>query len=299
MIPIMQIEYSLDREAEKFFNFLHHPKFPQHRNLIFNVFPELQKSLEQVYDDKDKEIKIIKNFILEFREKHENKIKDIIKNATDLLKKESKIALETLASLTDYKWDNNHPGYVIIPTILPFSPFEKNIFYFSILGEIKNKENFHNIIFVAIHEISHMILSDILQKKYEKGINEIMSQGSWLFFKEIMAPVIMNQKQFEEIMHNKNYYFGNSFLRHVLVLYNNEKIQITKFFQKIYEKMKYEQQKSFSEILEVMVKIMLFMEKEVENKNKMWNKFGDNIINLEKELVLYSSPINIKVNIDL
>lgn len=297
MIPNLQIKYSLDKEVEKFFNFLHHPKFPQHRNLIFNVFPNLQKLLEQNFDNKNKEMEIIKKFISEFREKHEDKIKAIVEEADNLLRKDSQKALKILAILMDYNWDENHPGYIIMPTILPFSPFEKNIFYFSILGEIKNKKNYHNIIFVTVHEISHMILLDILQNKYKKGINEIMGQSSWYFFKEIIAPVIMNQNQFKEIIYTKNYYFGNPFLCHIFVLQNNKKIQITKFFQEIYEKIKNEQKKNFSEILETMVNIILSIEIEIENKHKIWNKFGDNIVNLEKELSLYSSPI--KVNVEL
>lgn len=297
MIPILQIKYSLDRETEKFFNFLHHPKFPQHRNLIFRSFPDLQKSLGQIQNNKNKESEIIKGFISEFRRKNEGKINKTIKKASNLIKKDSEKALGILAELMDYQWSDDHPRYIIIPTILPFSPFEKNIFYFSILGEIKNRETVHDIIFVAVHEISHMILLDILQNKYKKSINEIIGQSSWYFFKEIMAPVMMNQNQFKEIIHTKNYYFGNPFLRYIFISQNSEKIQITKFFQDIYENVRYKQKRNFSEILEAMIDIMLSIEKEIEYKHKMWNKFGDNIVNLENELALYSNPIKIDVKL--
>ncbi len=292
-IPTIKIQYNLNKEVDKFSYFLHHPEFPQHRNLILNAFSELKKILErEKWPEKKKEKEIIKKFIIRFQKKHDKKIKSIFKISERLLRIKSKKSLVVLSDLMDYKWPKSHLGYVIIPTILPFSPYEGNTFYFSILGMINNKRQ-NDVIFVSIHEISHMILLDILQKKYQKNINEIMKQDSWYFFKEIMAPVIMNQKQFKGII-DGNIYLGNNFLHHIFVIHNYKKFQITDFFQKIYEKLKSEKRNSFIKILEKMVNIILLIEKALGKKRAIWNKFGNNIVNMKSKLKLYSSPIKIK-----
>jgi len=44
-IPSIKIKYSFNKETEIFLDFLHHPQFPQHRNMIFRAFKELKSLL--------------------------------------------------------------------------------------------------------------------------------------------------------------------------------------------------------------------------------------------------------------
>lgn len=292
-MPAAYIKYDLNKEVKKFLVFLRHPRFPQHRDLIFKALPELgellgkERNLSEV-----KEGAIIKSFIVDFRRKHAREIQHIVKSSEKLLKAKIEKSSTALFSLMDYK-PKKGPIYKIIPTILPFSPFERNVFYFSILGALRKKEQ-RDVVFVSIHEISHIILYKILEKEYKKPISKVIDSTLLDFFKEILAPVLMNQEPLVNLLHLKDY-LGNPFLRHIFVLKNNKKIQITQFFQKIYENERYKNKLKFSQILKVMLSLILSVERELEEKNKIWNQYGNSIVNSESAFKLYSKPIKIKM----
>lgn len=292
-VSTIYIEYDLKKEVKKFLTFLHHPRFPQHRDLIFKALPELgellrrEKSLSKV-----KERAIIKSFVVDFRRKHAREIRRIIRSSEKLLKAKIKKSCATLSLLMDYK-PKKGPAYKIIPTILPFSPFERNAFYFSILGMLRKKGQY-DIIFVSIHEMSHIILYKILEKEYKKPISKIVDGVLLDFLKEILAPVLINQKPLAKLLHPKDY-LGNPFLRYIFVLENNKKVQITKFFQKVYENDRYKNKLKFSQILQIMLSIILLIGRELKEKNKIWNRYGNNIINYRDAFKLYSKPIKIKM----
>jgi hypothetical protein len=66
-VPKIKIKYSLDKETEQFVSFLHHPFFPQHKNMIISAFPELKDVLQTA--NKKQEKIILKKFIKNFGEK--------------------------------------------------------------------------------------------------------------------------------------------------------------------------------------------------------------------------------------
>jgi len=286
-IPSIKIKYSFNKETEIFLDFLHHPQFPQHRNMIFRAFKELKIAFNKKNGLEEK--LIIKNFIKNFRKKHNYKIKKIINQSKKLLKQNSKKALVRLGLLTDYQWLKNE-NYYAFPTILPFSPYKKNIFFFSILGAIYNNKQ-HNILFVSIHEISHFIVYKTLKKFYDKKIS--LKKESFYFLKEILAPVIMNQKPLQSLLKIRNY-LGNPFLRYIFIINKNKKIQITTFFQRIYEKARYGGKMDFKQILEIMALLIFSIENELIKKNKIWNQYGNDLINNKTAFKKYCQPIKIE-----
>ena len=286
-IPSIKIKYNLNEEVRVFLTFLHHPQFPQNRNKIFKAFPELKIALDK--KNKIKEEIIIKNFIKNFYKKHDYKIKKIINQSRELLKQNSEKALAQLGFLTDYQWSKDE-NYYAFPTILPFSPYKKNIFFFSILGAIYNEEQ-HNILFVSIHEISHFIVYKTLKKLYNKSIP--LKKAGFYFLKEILAPVIMNQKPLCSLLQIKDY-VGNPFLRYIFVINKSKKIQITNFFQKIYEEAKYKKGMNFNQILKIMIQLILFIENEIIKKNEIWNRYGNNLVNNKIAFKKYCQPIKVK-----
>ncbi len=291
-MPIVYIQYDLNKEVEKFLVFLHHPKFPQHRNLIFRALPELgellgrEKNLNQA-----KERAMIKSFIVDFRKKHAREIQRIVKSSEKLLKAKIEKTSTALFSLMDYEPKENLT-FRIIPTILPFSPFERKTFYFSILGKLRKKSQ-SDIVFVSIHEISHIILYEILEREYKKPISKIADTVLLDFLKEILAPVLINQRPLAQLLHPKGY-LGNPFLHHIFVLENNKKIQITEFFQKIYENERYKNKLKFNQVLKIMLSLILSIGRELKKKNRIWNRYGNNIVHYKEAFRLYSQPIKIK-----
>lgn len=287
-IPKIKIEYNLDKEVEQFIVFLHHSFFLQHKNMIFNVFPELKNALKNANEKQEKEI--LGKFIKNFREKNKQKIKKITAISENLLEKKSHILLKNLSELMEYEWPKKHTDYRVIPSILPFSPFGNNIFLFSILSYLKTPSKQKNILFVSVHEISHLIFFELIKKLY--GNSSPLNRTSTYFLKEILAPVIMNQKKINEDLKLKNY-LGNPFLRDIFISFENKKNQITDFFQEIY-KAGIKKGLNFNAILKIMVDLIKSVESEIEHKNNIWNRYGNAILKNEKKLRTYQKPIRIK-----
>lgn len=287
-IPKIKIEYNLDKEVEQFISFLHHPFFPQHRNKIFNVFPELKDALRGANDKQEKEI--IRKFIKNFREKNKQRIQKITAISENLLEKKSHILLKNLSELMEYEWPKKHADYRVIPSILPFSPFKNNTFFFSIISYLKTPSNQKSILFVSVHEISHLIFFELIKKIY--GNSFPLNKTSAHFLKEILAPVIMNQKKINKDLKLKNY-LGNPFLRDIFISFKNKKNQITNFFQEVY-KAGIKKGLNFNSIFKIMVEIIKSIESEIEYKNNIWNQYGNAIFKNEKNLKIYQKPIKIK-----
>ena len=294
LVPQIKIEYDLEKETKQFLRTLHNPNFLWLRNLIFDTLPELKNRLEGIIDqDEVLEEKTIKEFIVYFREKNKDKINEIVLKSQTLLDEKAEVALTELAKLMDYQWPEDHPGYIVIPTILPNSPFEDNIFYYSILGEIySDSKNEQNIIFCSIHEISHFILFDILNKNKDVFPKSL----DWLqiyYLKEILIAVLMMQEPLAKILQSDNY-LGNPDLHQIYVYDKNEEktIQICHYFKTIYETLRQED-KNFIDILKIFIKLIDQLRDGLNEKFQIWNQHGFKILKDKKLLEKYRKPLSV------
>ncbi|MDD5760761.1 MAG: hypothetical protein PHF45_01760 [Candidatus Pacebacteria bacterium] len=278
---------NLDQETNLFFNFLHHPYYIQNRSFIFQTFPKLEKELEKQGEERQ----IIKSFISKFYSDNKSEIHKIIQKNKNLLKKKSEPSLTALLEIMDYQYDKS-VVYKAAPTILPFSPFGDNVFYFSILGEIKGKPD-KNILTIGIHEISHFIfLKQLKRIENKKGI--ILPDDVKNYLKEALAVVILNQKPLCNILNLKNYK-GNPEIQNLRIEKPNGSIKtFTDFLNEYYYSIKIKEHKSFSMFLEEIINILLPIAPEFSKKRVIWNKYGKKVVKEPKIIKLYSEPIKIK-----
>jgi len=285
---ILQEDIGLDREVNLFLSFLHHPYYIQNRSFIFQTFPELEKLLEK----QNKEKQVIKLFISKFYSYNRDKIQKIIQKNKNLLKKKSESSLIALLEIMDYQYDKP-VVYKTAPTILPFSPFRNNIFYFSILGEIKGKTG-KNILTIGIHEISHFIFHDLL-KEIESKKKLILPNDIKNYLKEALAVVILNQKLLCDMLNLKNYK-GNPEIQNLRIEKPNGSIKtFTDFLNEYYYSVKVRRHKSFNIFLEEIINILLPIAPKFAKKRIIWNKYGKKVLKEAKLIKLYSEPIKIKI----
>jgi len=283
---ILEENIDLNREMDLFFSFLHHPYYVQNRNFIFQVFPELEKLLEKQGEKKQ----IIKLFISKFYGDNKNEIQKIIQKNKNILMKKSELSLIALFGIMDYQYEKP-VVYKAAPTILPFSPFGDDIFYFSILGEINGKAD-KNILTIGIHEISHFIFSDIL-KKIENKRDVILPDDVKNYLKEALAVVILNQEPLCGILELKNYK-GNPEIQNLRIEKPDGSIKtFTDFLNECYDAIKMKKQKSFCVFLEKIISILLPIAPEFAKKRVLWNKYGKKVLKEPKIIKLYSKPIKI------
>jgi hypothetical protein len=278
-----------EKEIDLFNKFLNHPIFPQHRNMIFSAFPDLQNSLKNT--PRDEEENIVREFIFNFYKENDEKIQKIALEASVEANEKMLPALKELAVLMDYEWKDGHPGYTAIPTILPFSPFEKDLFYFSILGELRGTKG-KGVSFIGIHEISHFILFDTLASIYERNFEKELGTNLLYFLKEILAPVLMNQPTIAKILSVENYSGNQNFKEIYILNENNEKVQISRYFQRFYEKARSENKK-FTDIVKEMILLLRSIQNEIDLRQKMWNENGPKIFQDDPLLQKYSEGIKI------
>jgi len=283
---ILEENINLDREVDLFLRFLHHSYYVQNKNSILKTFPELKTLLEKQNEEK----RIIKSFISKFYNDNKNKIHKIIQKNKNLLKKKSKSSLLALLKIMDYQYDKP-VIYEAVPTILPFSPFKDSIFYFSILGEIKNRTD-KNILTIGIHEISHFIFYDLL-KRIENKKNLILANDIKNYLKEALAVVILNQKPLCSILELKNYK-GNPEIQNLRIEKSDGSIEtFTDFLNEYYYTIKIKKQKSFRVFLEEIINILLPATPEFAKKRIIWNKYGKKVLKEPNLIKLYSEPIKI------
>lgn len=291
--PKIIIKRDLNQEVDLFIKFLDHPYYPQHRFMIFKVFPELEILLKTT-KNKNREKLIVKKFILDFHKKHKKIIEQIIKKSNILIEKKRDKALGALADLMDYSWPQP-TVYKAIPTILPFSPLGDNIFYFSILGQIKdNLKGTKDIIYVAIHEISHFIFYDILKKIEQETKSPPTEDNLKNYLKESLTAVLLNQRPLCTILNLHNY-LGNPEIHDIQIRELGGKIlKFTDFLQEAYRNSRSKEKETFQIFLQRILNTLSPYIKELSNKRKIWNRFGKELSKNPKALKSYQRPIQLK-----
>lgn len=306
-IPPIILEENPQEEVELFHRGLHvdlyDSKHPWQRDQILRAFPDLH---QMITTNPQNEEQILKDYLQKYHQEHQDKIGPVVEKTKTELTKKSVEALSELAQLMDYKWAEESPEYKVIPVLLPYSPFGDNVFFYSILAAVNGHPQ-NDALFVATHEISHMLFFEILKKQhvdmFSYSLNQMHYPLAVDYLKEILAPVLMKQPTLKKYLDFSMYpldqwpdgYIGNDNLIQMYVTTEDmgEKMQITKYFQQLYEKMRYQENKPFSEIVEEMLRLVSPLEDELAKKRALWNKHQNGIFKDEKLLAEYSQPIKL------
>jgi hypothetical protein len=283
-LPKIELKSSPEAEVGLFLKFLHHDFHKQQKNIILNSFPELKNDLDNIGDRKEEDI--IKNFVLNFYDQNTNKITSIIENDTQSLSQKGETILNALGNLMDDDWFERTTFYAT-PTILPFSPFEEDTFYYSILGKIRNSSTQKNVLYIAAHEISHFIFYDTLKSL---AIPNTLSKEGEHYLKEALAPAVLNEEPLKEILELENY-SGNPELHGLNLSVNGENIGFTEFISSYYHKHKIIDKENFSSILFALIDIMSTIDEELIAKKEIWNKYGMKMNENSEALENYKKPI--------
>ena len=293
-VPTVNLKIDLDKETATFVAFLHHKQFPQNRELILRYYSDLRTLLEA---DNVDEVKTIRSFLESKYSKHDATIKSIVLDAEEKIAKYGKTILEQLSSLMDYTWPEGHSGYLVRPTILPFSPFNGNIFYFSMTRQMRGggekDDTNHEILPLLTHEISHLMLRDIIEQNGEREKFGNYGLTTRHFLQEIIAPILMNQKSLKNILGIEDY-LGNPYLKHLNVEKNSISENIVNHYKKLFESMKNDN-KPFTEIIKIMADELENVSIALDEKFKMWNTYGHDIFSNESSSSRISDPYFYKV----
>jgi len=284
-LPKISVKTSKKGEVKLFLKFLNHPEFPQHRQMILKTFPDLKVLLESSKNEKN----AVQEFIDQFYLKNQSTIALAIHDSKIRMKSSQK-AMESLGIAMDYHWQSGI-DYIAMPTILPFSPFGKNTFNFSILDRITGSGK-RDILSTAIHEISHFVFLNYL-KKIEKKENISISQDTRYYAKEVLTAALFNEEPIRGVLEIVEYK-GNPDIRDI---YITDDLKVTTTLINYTRKQYLENIKDGKEFKEFLINFIKTMHKISENlskKRQIWNRFGNELYKNKAILLQYQMPIQFK-----
>lgn len=280
-------KFRLGEEARLFLKFLNHPIFLTHRHFIIRAFPELER-MPHKQDKKGEQA--VRRFLRSFYNEHKRNIIVINRENQSKLKKNSPKALRALGEMMQYRWEKKRQ-YWATPTVLPFSPFGEDGFYFSILGSIFGKTD-SDCVCIAIHEISHFIFFDML-REIEKEEKIILARDAAHYLKEALTAALLDMEPLRRALNLTNYH-GNPEIRE---LYIKPVYGRTLLFKKYISRicvMSKKRKELFYQTLKELVLVAHRQEAEFSKKRSFWNCYSKQIFSDEALLREYRRPIKIK-----
>ena len=277
------------QEIKLFLSFLHHSYYRRNREKILSAFPDLRDKLDTA---KDEGLTVVE-FIEQFYKENQPQIEKIVQNARVLFEDKSRQALGELGDLMDYRWEKG-VVYTAIPTILPFSPFQGSIFFFSILSDLRNKKTKEkNVLSVAVHEISHFVFLDQVKKLESEDRIRKVSKETIDYIKESLAVILLNQEPLKSLLEIECYW-GNPEIRNLRVKKGARTLKISEFLNEYFQRIKIENKMAFKDFLNEVFESIYPADLMFQEKRKTWNQLGfakhNEKIRLEE---LYSEPVEI------
>jgi len=292
--PTLRLITDVEQEVCIFIDFLNHPKFPQQKGNILRFFPALQEKLEAP-ERVDTDTEVVRSFLKEYYQSNKKIIEPILSDIENNLREHGAQVLATLATLMDYEWSPTFVEYKIIPTILPFSPFRDNTIFFSMarkIGANKNNEEDrnHDILPLVAHEVSHMLLRDILCKNHGTQLDKVYSWTTLHFLQELFAPTLMNQPELKELLGIQNY-SGNPYLKPIMISYGDSTDNLVSYFSNIFQEERVIKGKSFTETALLIAALIKKIDPLLDVRLKLWNSAGHLLFKDTDKIKEYTTPI--------
>ncbi len=281
---ILDLENNEEAEVNLFISFLHSKQYPQHRGMIFSCFPELKEKLD--LQQKEDEESTVRDFLKVIREKNKDNIEKSVVFIKSEIEKHGEKTLEILADLMNYKWKPKSDDYFLVPTIFPSCPFNGNTFFYSIYRSLDGITEYPKVLAVSAHEVSHIILFDILKDEHIELNQELL-----YFVKELIAPVLVYQDDFNGIF--KKEIVGNYNVLEVYFEQDNKVIKAFDYFLEMFMKNR-SAGKDFTIFLGEIITVCRGVESEIKEKRNFDNTYGPQIMKDPELLAKFREPIKLK-----
>lgn len=285
----IEVIINQEKDLETIGKFFFKKETDNFKKRILNFYPSLKTLLETTQENPET---IVRNYFQKIYSKNNQKIERIFEESKNIINDRGNICLEALVSLMGYKSEKKEV-FIATPTLLPFSPFERPIFYYSIAPIIFNDTPNH-ILDIAIHEISHFLFFDILDN-LKINLREDNDDRNLLhLFKESLTAMLLSEKELTTLLENKNYK-GNQEIQYLNMLtLEKEIMNITEYLRNNFHEY-CNKNLSFSVFIEDMINILSPKKKEFSDKKIFWNKNEQEIKRGNKTLLeKYSEPIKLQ-----
>ncbi len=221
------------KDVRRFNFFLNSAQYRRKRPIILSWYPKLGEQIKNHRHDEEE--KIVREAVLELYRRYHERIPEIVDD-TKRDFSESAPAFDALARYMGVR-QLSERSYIAVPTFLPFSPLDNNLFYFSIASDIagKKRKPFRTVA-IGIHEISHFLFYEELAA-WSKTSGIVLNDPSIHYFKEALAAAVMNQHEFRRFfdypeLFSSETYRGNPELHDLSIAQGVDSMNIVTFFEK-------------------------------------------------------------------
>ncbi len=260
-----------------------------YRQRILSYYKTLAEEIKNKSREEAEEI--ADNFFRRQYHKMAEDIDEIVKESQEILEDRSEACLNKLVELMDYKIKRDEE-FVVIPTLLPYSPFHRPTVYFSLITRLYLGRG-NMILDIAIHEISHFLFFDILN---EIGADIIKIEpkefGFWYLFKEALTGMLLSEKELEDLLERKGYK-GNPEVENLSVQKEGSADKIT-LREYLRERLNDHKQNGscFNSFIKEIISELRPQVEAFEAKNNFWVKNEEEIKKWNQDLIReYEEPI--------
>ena len=237
---------------------------------VLQSYPKLKEELEA---SQDKEFeKTISDFVDHLYLQYKSQVGKIVEKEIKVLKDANNTIFSGLEKVMGCGWDSSFEFFAI-PTFLPFSPFGKNHFYFSIYSEVVGgKGSGRRVDRIAVHELSHICWYQKLEITY-KELGFELNYATNYYLKEAFAAIIGECEEFSKV--NGGHSPANYNVSLLRVNSDGKEMEFVDFFRKLFNEGR-RKRFDFYTILKEVLRIGYGIQNELDEKWSLWNKYGDN-----------------------
>ncbi len=295
-IPAISISADPEKDVNRFVFFLESRVYRRKRPQILNFYPKLTEQIQHGLNEQE----AVREVVTDMYRRYGTKIEEII----IAVQKEiagSEPVFAALAKCMECPQLSKR-SYSAVPTFLPFSPLDENLFYFSIARTIAGQDmKPWRVVATAIHEVSHFIFYEQLDD-WSKKNSITLNDPAIHYFKEALAAAIMDQPEFRtffdyQALYRSDRYFGNAEL-HQLSIGNAENNTASENIIAFFEKEIVRSPDGYAVKLDCMLRWFAEAGAAFAEKWNLWNNMPINPAEQDEAMKKYREPIILGNHVD-
>lgn len=287
---VPHIDFLIDPEKDigRFNYFLNSTQYRRKRSSILSFYPKLNEQIEK----QGNESEAVHEVVLDMYRRFHERIPEIVADVKNEFSKSAPV-FDALARYMDVARLGEH-FYTAVPTFLPFSPLDDDLFYFSIASDITERSSKpFRIVAIGVHEISHFLFYEQLAA-WSRQNYTTLHDASIKYFKEALAAAIMDQPEFRGFfdypeLFNSETYRGNPELHEFSIEHDGMVENIVTYFKKEILQSSDGYRTSMSRVL----KAFANSSQEFDEKWDLWNQTPDDPDTQNEFTKKYSEPIRL------
>lgn len=283
----INVEDGKERDQKSFYNFFYDP---YHSKIWGDVkeglkrkYPDLERKLHN--KDKKQGEKIIYDFIDELHDKHSQTIEIILKKFEKQIVNRTDEIFSAMSKTMNYDMDDL--TYTLSPSFNFGSTYGESSARLSIVNEIPNLNPERKYLNVFLHEMTHSIwerkIFDIYEQlklkvtekdeigfetSHRNNCSYLVSGTVHNNLKEIATPIILGNKEFENLVEGEDWKTPNPKENYLNIIYNDKEYNLTEFLRTVHNNIKSKNQ-NFDVFMKVSTLIMCSIQNELLKKHEI------------------------------